>query len=1503
MKIFRKILKYFILFFGAIVVLLIALYIFIQTETFNGWALNFALNKLNDSENWLKKENFITVESINGNILESLQANNIVITVKKDTLVNIKKIELKYDIWALLKQKISLDYAVINSPAVNLTKIKEGSDSLFWNFTNLFTPSVDTTPSQFDWDIYVNSLLIENGKFKILGDIPTNPLWAVQWERQNEFALNELDISDFRLDMTGEYSKEFKKINVRNISFNSNTDITLKKLSFDAYINVHDTLTEISNLELLTDRSHIKVSRFSANALNPLDSNAFYDYGDKNISLVLNVEKFNFADLKYFIPDVDMLDGTVSLYLDASGVYKDLNINNLILNLPNSDINVKGKVQNLSNIDSLYFDVTTSFKINPADVKTILKIKSVPDFRNLGIVQADIDYKGRYYDFYSNFDIRSAAGKIQGQGHLNIDEERYSGNVVTNNLNLSPILNNKKFKSNVNLTASFHGSGFSTGTMSTGIKYTLRNSGAAGYNIASSKGTVNINRNNISLNIKANSTAGSAAVIGKINISNMENPVYSIKGTVNNMDISYFSKDIKDKSNLNAAFDINGSGSNMNNLAGKFNIDIGNSVYSQYEIPETSIIARLNMEADSSILHVTNNAMEFKADGRFGFSALINALLYNISTVSNIAGEKLNSDTGISYTDLSLYNHTGNLNFNYQFVTKDSSELNKLSAPFGIILNGELNGSLLNSRDEFNFMTSVNLKNLRYLDTTVILNNFKSDITFTNDYTKFYDENLLSSLKLKMVANADKLTFSEYKIDSLKANISLSEAIAVLNVSGKMDTMKYLRLKSDIDLRGKNIVMNVDSLYAKYNAYDAVNINRWTINYIPQREVNITQLGLKSGNMILNVDGVYSFTGKSNINITGDNLNLGDIYEIIRPFDTTAAGEKFVYPVQGEFRNVFVNLQGTPEDLNINLDVKTNLLKYDTVGVGNIIANVKYKNNILSPDIVITNNGNKGNLKIAGNIPIGNILIKKDTSAAIGDKPSELLLTADNFQIQYFSKLFPGIGDLQGILNGTLNATGTYLSPDLKGELTMVKGKYFWDFTGMFYNYNFKISTENSKLIIEYIRLYNPDDDTRHIDFFGNIDFKGYNLNDINLTTSGDMVLLDKSNEENRLGLKGYLLGGIGNPPVTIKGNMKKLNINGQFLIKQATIMSLPNSRQGYQIDHENMVYISAKDSVLTSDTNRRRVSLTEYENVNPFMRNRYILIDTTKSLSVMDILALDLEIKTEKNIYVSIDFNNLTRDRLFGEIMADLHIKSDGGLLNVTGGADVTGNSYYRYYRDFKIKESKITFRGPIDKPELDIRAVYENTKSTEQFGTITTNPIQVVLTVKGEPSDPLISLKLYENGTEMQGNDATADAITFLLFGKYKNELSATERQSVASGIGSTIGSLYVSSYFGQVVREIIPFIKDAELKYTEGGLQNTSVNVSSDVYGTNVTVGSRIMNNNTYLEFNVEYPLNDLLQLDLSDKLLLQFSRKQLSSSVFSNMNMYYTTGLKAVYKFKF
>ncbi|MCK7484090.1 MAG: hypothetical protein MZU97_00005 [Bacillus subtilis] len=77
--------------------------------------------------------------------------------------------------------------------------------------------------------------------------------------------------------------------------------------------------------------------------------------------------------------------------------------------------------------------------------------------------------------------------------------------------------------------------------------------------------------------------------------------------------------------------------------------------------------------------------------------------------------------------------------------------------------------------------------------------------------------------------------------------------------------------------------------------------------------------------------------------------------------------------------------------------------------------------------------------------------------------------------------------------------------------------------------------------------------------------------------------------------------------------------------------------------------------------------------------------------------------------------------------------------------------------------------------------------------------------------------------------------------------------------------------------MLRDVVPLIKDAEFNYTEGGLQNTNVNVTSEIYGANVTVGSRVINDNAYLEFNFEYPLNDAYETEITRKSIIEYFKR--------------------------
>lgn len=1502
-SIFRKIGKFFAGIIIFLIILIIGLYFFIQTDTFNKWALDYTLNKLNKS--WELKDNKVNAESLNGNILKGIALVNGNITVKGDTLVKFASLEVKYDLWALLKHKINLDYVILNSPRINFLGSKDSVQNIIWNYANLFssTENEDTSKSVFDWDVTIDKFKIENGFLRVIGDYQKNTdLWKPEREKIKEFDFANLDLSDLQLELNAKYFKDSKSINIVNLSFNTNSDFNLKKLALESNINIKDSVTDIRNLELLTNRSDVKINKLRMNGFNPFNGVVYENFKDKNVDIKIDIKKFNFDDLTFFLPELDFMDSTVAMTLDANGNYGNLNINNLTVNLPNSSISFKGNVQNLHDPSNLYFDVrANNLNLQPRDTKIVLPGIPIPDYSNLGPVQGNIYYKGTVDNFYSEYNLTTGGGNVNGQTSLNLQNESYNGYLVASGINLGKILKDNKLNSNLNITAKFDGSGFALNKMSSNIIYSLNNSSMAGYSISSSNGNIKAMRNNFTFNIKANSSAGNTVVAGRVNISNMKNPVYVLKGNVSNLDVSKFTKNSNDKSSINTAFDINGRGADLNNINGQYNFVISRSSYGEYRIAQTPLNIQINNSGNESSLKVVTDMAEINANGTFNIASLTNAVTNNIKLFSESIQNKLIPGTNSNNNSAPVHNSGGNAKLSYEVIVKDTAKLSEILRPFGIVFKGNIKGSIDNSASEFRSAVLLDVKDFKYKDTSIVLKNVKTDLIFKNDYSANTGSSL-SPFTIALNTTGDRIIFGANKIDSARVNINMINSVAEIKAKAKQDSVNYGNLSGRFDLSGDKITAEVDSIFTKYGKYEVSNSNKWIVSYTPGREVNFEQFALKSKKIIINVNGTYSITGSSDVRIEGDNIPLANIFDALNPPDTAIVLEKYKYPVEGELTTLSVEYKGTIDNPELNAILSSNVLEYDGNKIGTVSAKFVYKDEVLTPDIEMKNYGNKGNLVINGNIPFKNPLIPQDSSVEFTNNPVDLKLTAKDFQLAYFTKLFPGIGNIEGILKGELTAKGTASNPELAGNLSINKGSYFLSLTGMDYKFNLNVSTANSKLVIDKLSLMNVNEDTRHFDIFGNIDFKGLKLNEIDLQATGDMVFLDKDVDANDLGVYGYLYAGSGSPPITIKGNFKKLDIKGQFLIKDATISSVPLQGSGYDMGSDNFTYVNASDlTTWRKEDSLIIVSPEEMKKISPFERYKYALSENESS--VMDFLNLDVNVKTEKNIYASIDFNNITRDRLFGEIQADINFKTLNKELNAEGSVNVVGDSYYRFYRDFKVKDSRLTFNGPISNPVLDIKAVYEGTKPTQQFGATSSIPVQVQLTIKGEVSAPLIELKLLESGSEVSGSDAQADAITFLLFGKYKSELSTSQRQAVATSVGSSVGSLYASSFISQAIREVLPFIVDAEFNYKGGDVQNTDVSVTSQFGEATVKVGSREVQDANYFEFTVDYPVNKLLNLSLPETLLLEIAKEELTNSVISSSDVHYSMGLKLIYKIKF
>ncbi|MEO8513836.1 MAG: translocation/assembly module TamB domain-containing protein [Ignavibacteria bacterium] len=1489
---------------GSVILLLIFLFIFIQTDTFNKYALEYTLNELNSSQQ--PRKNKINAESIDGNIFSGIRLNKGSVSVYEDTLLSFNYLSVKYDLWGLLDKRIMLHEIILSDPVINASKIKAG-DSLIWNFENLFTSNEkDTTPSSpFEWDVNVENFKLENGFIRIAGD-SVSP--AARWKEKRTimqmFNFNQTDISNLNIELSAKYYKDFKSINVKNISFNTNSDFTLQKLKLDVNLNEKENSTDLWNFELVTNRTDIKIYRLYVEKFNPFNAFVYEDLGDKNVNINIDIQKFDFDDLTFFLPELNFLDSTVGVKLEATGKYGDLNADNIQVRLTNSTINFKGNIKNLQQPDSLYFDVFgNEITINSKDIKSVYK-GDIPDFDALGTINADLHYKGTYRVFNSEFTLNTSAGYADGVLNLDIPNEIYSGYINTKALNPGRVLNNKSLLGNLNLSAKFDGSGFDINKMNTNLIYSMTSSHIGKYDVKYSAGTIHTARGNIAMNIKHVSSMGSANVNGRINIVNMKNPVYNLKGNVHQLDISRITGSPGDKSNLNFAFNVNGRGISPENINGVYKFAISESVYGKYQIPQTPVDAEIQSSNSNGTIKLSTDMVDLDAKGSFKLDKLIDVILYNISQVQ----EQITQSTGTtgllsdstreirSSLPRNINYDNSDLNFTYNLVTKDSVKLRKILNPFGIGFNGNISGDISNSSGKFSSATKLDVKNFTLQDTVIVVKNMNADFVMNNEYIDG-----INGVDIMLRAESDRLSFGSNTFDSIITKYNMHGSNADIFFTAGMDTTADAIVKGKLNFGNGSIKADLDTVKFTYGGYNIENKDNWVFSFEEADKIKFEQFDLKSRNAILNISGVLSFNNESDLKIEGNNLKITDIAAIINQADSTYIISSS-NDIEGEVTKLLINYKGTFDAPVLNAELATNTLRYKDTDIGIISSKIKYENNIADANLTMQNADNKGQLTIKGTIPYQSPF-SGDTSAVfnISSAPVDINFKADNFVLDYFSVLISDAASLRGILNADLSAKGTASDPALTGNLKITKGGYLLPLTGMDYSFDASMSTDNFKLVLDNLKIYNEDDDARHIDLYGTLDFKDLKITDINILAMGDMVLLNKDVEQNEMGVYGYLYAGIGSPPVKITGSLDSLFITGQLLIKDATISSVPLEGSGYNSGDDNFVYTNAgTDSVIYDLDSLIALSAEDYNKLNPFEKFLYkVSGDTVKPRLVN----LDLNVKTENNIYASIDFNNLTRDRLFGELKADLDIKTVNGNLQAFGRVDVAGDSYYRFYRDFKLNESNIVFDGNIADPTLDIKGVYSSQKTTEQYGTVTTNDVEVVITIRGNVKNPEVSLNLFQDGSEVSGSDAQSDAITYLLFGRYKSELSASERTSVASSLGASVGSLYASSYLSQTVREILPFIVDAQFNYTEGNVQNTDVELISELGDARVKFGGKLFKDVKNFELVIDYPLNKLLKLNLPETLLLEFAREEKKQTLSTSPSDKLTTEIKILYKIKF
>lgn len=476
MRTIFKIFSYFIL---GLLGLLIVLTIFSQTSWFRSILKDQIVSI---SKDFLNGE--LSIGKINGNFYSDLAISEVKIEKNDTTLIYIDQISLNYNLSAVLFKTIIIDLVKIDSVFAFL---KQENDST-WNLSKIVKESTpeepDTVESEFNWNI-------ETSLFEILN-------------------------TELRIEPNNKNSTIPKRI--KNLNFLASVHITPNEKSFSVYtftLKSENPSFEIMDLDISAkiNEEKIELEKFELiSAENKLMLTAKYFQNDSNISEIeLRTNHLNFSEFRPFFPELlietepilnisgkyhnDKANIIASLIDSSQSIATSLEVKG-IDSIPSFNLEIEidsielakwiGNSEIKSNLNAIFEADGSGNSLESLETNSIIRI-SESVIADLELDSMIINTEIKNKNLESVISLVSEFGDISGKVNLKGIEKQNEFNINLNmkSFNISPIINDENFKSDINFDLMLKGAGFDPASMSAELVLNASKSSVLDYSVNS----------------------------------------------------------------------------------------------------------------------------------------------------------------------------------------------------------------------------------------------------------------------------------------------------------------------------------------------------------------------------------------------------------------------------------------------------------------------------------------------------------------------------------------------------------------------------------------------------------------------------------------------------------------------------------------------------------------------------------------------------------------------------------------------------------------------------------------------------------------------------------------------------------------------------------------------------------------------------------------------------------------------------------------------------------
>ena len=1196
----------------------------------------------------------------------------------------------------LFKKILRIKKLLIDQGKFQLVTSKGDSLSNLQFLINYFsskekTPKADTTPGK-PWKLFVSSIEIRDTHLHFQDENQSKTLKGIDFANIDVAHINLL-IKDFYPDGDTLHAK------IKHLSAMERSGFALRSMSGE--FQVGPGFLKAHQLKLITDHSDLDLDfEFLYKGWV-----GFSDFLTKvAIHAEINPSYFDLQDVGFFAPELLSMKDRFRIAGDIRGTVSNFKAKNFrIAYGTNTRFWGNISANGLPNVEETFVDLkirsfyTTisdieSFKL-PADAEN-LKLPML--LRNAGKYNLSGNFTGFYNDFVANAKLQTNIGELTTDLSLRkkkgVRDLSYIGQADVANLHLGQLFKSGETLGNITFRADINGKGFDFNTTDISMNVHVDSVEVNRYNYQDIDIKGSLIDKNFSGLLEINDPNLQLDFNGLIDFSDSL-PVFNFTSNVRHAQLFALHLLTRDSIiDLTSRVKVNFIGNDIDNIEGIINIDDTRYLEGKdtATINHLSLLTSKNHQNKKSY-HLISDIVDADVTGHFNFREMIPSLDIFIS---NYLASFRRNDSLISH-----HPPTDQL-MNFKVAFKNTDALAKIFVPFLRVAPNTIFQGFYDETKEMIFLDG------HSQDLSVYGTHFSN--WFIKATSRQKNLNINTGCEQFILKKADKKDSLDIRIDSLQLvsdirqdsifyHFSWVDQVASSEMGGFLSFTK----SPAIEIKMNTFNVRLDKKYWSVSKDNFVAIDTSSIL--------IHNLGFRSGNQELKLDGRISKNSLDTLSVNFSNLDISDFDYFLSDPNLNVDG---ILTGNVKLNNVY----SSPILLS---DLRIDKLKFNKELLGDANFDLLYDSREKRFDA-------KAEIIYTGNAGVNIPFLLKGSCYIGGEYPRldfDLKLKSLNLKMvaPFVSSFMSGV---YGFVSGDVKITGRLDRPLLKGKLNMARTEFKINYLNVSYSMADVMTIDSNAFSFNHVAIY---------DSLGNIAYVTGKLTHnyfSDLAIDLNVELTDFSAFNNTFAQNNLFYGkarGTGN--VRIYGPTDNITVDVKASNAGGTHVIIPISLTADVSDNDFIIFETPKKEALITSSKK--------------------LKEQTKGFSLN--LALLVNPLAELEVFFPDDLGNIKANGQGDITMAMTPTSS----FSMTGAYTIHKGTFLFQFKSlmrlvFSISDgSRITWAGdPVD-ATIALSAVYRTRVS---LGGLTTDadkknlrvPVECVIRLHGKLANPEIAFSL---------------------------------------------------------------------------------------------------------------------------------------------------------------